>query len=63
MADISGAFDNANEADLIEQSRAADGEDLPPAAPQTPPDQADEADALEQGAVLDDEDDLYPHDS
>ena len=61
MADISGSFDDANEADLIEQARAADG-DPQPAAPGSAPDQADEADVLEQGALLpDDDDDAYPY--
>ena len=60
MSDLSGPFDEANEADVAEQRQSVGGEDVALSAPQVAPDEANEADVLEQGAEISNEDDDYP---
>ena len=51
----------ANEADRIEQAQELDGGGTVAGGPSVSLDEATEADALEQRAVIDDDDDAYPH--
>jgi hypothetical protein len=61
MSDVTGPYQEANEADLVEQQRTV-GEDDPVPEPRVLPEDADEADVLDQEAIVttDDEDDGFP---
>jgi hypothetical protein len=55
-------FEEANEADVAEQRQAMDGAGTVD-EPVVSPDEAAEADVLEQGAVIEEDDESYPHDA
>ena len=60
MSDLSGTFDEANEADVAEQHQSVSGDEVTVSDIQVSPDEANEADVLEQGAEISNDDDEYP---
>ena len=59
-----GPFEQANEADVVEQAQEADGAGSVGAGPDVSPDDANPADAVEQGAnVTTEDEDGYPHEA
>jgi|1185.fasta_scaffold1948814_2 hypothetical protein len=58
---IDEPLERANEADRVEQAQDPDGSGTVADGAAVSLDQATEGDALEQGAVIDNDEDAYPH--